>query len=319
MGDNLNLLDAIYYRQLYGRARKKLEKVSSSGTTQLTEDYLTAEKYRQNEQEECSTKNLDSNSPNTKLSRSHSQPTSSRQKSKQSPDPLQRMMTLKQSPERSQGDNPKQPQCDNSKRSPGNSGSDRPVSSHMISPGQNRTVQITLQGCPRSGDQSGRKDLSTSRVLSNSSIYSELTSVDGTISPNPRATRSHHGDDKFPSTSTGIKDQTTTAISNKLASTLSPMIKRKVISAMQSVQANQNTLPHPKSNICLAFITLFICPPLGCLAWHQARQVDKLIAEDMVRARLASKMAATYSYIGFLIGGLILTAIFVGYVLVDAL
>ena len=270
----------------------------------------------QNEQAESSTTNPETNSPNNKLSRSHSQPTSSRQKSKQSPDPLQRMMTLKQSPDRSPRDNPRQPQRDTSKQSPGNSGRDRPVSSH-ISPGQNRTVQITLQGCPRSGDQSGRKDLS--RVLSNSSIYSELTSVDGTISPNPRAARNHHIDDRFPSTSAGSKDQATTAISNKLASTLSPMIKRKVISAMQSVQANQNTLPPPKSNICLAFITLFICPPLGCLAWHQARQVDKLMTEDMARARLASKMAATYSYIGFLIGGLILTAIFVAYVLVDAL
>ena len=210
----------------------------------------------------------------------------------------------KQSPERSQREKLKQPQRSGSFKSPRS--------------GQNRTVQIRLQSCPRIRDQepstSGHKDVS--REVSNSSNYSEMTSVDGMISPNPRAKRNPPLEEERPSASPISKDQT---ISNKLAATLSPMIKRKVISAMQSVQANQNTLPPPKSNMYLAFITLFICPPLGCLAWHHARKVNKLMADDMTRARLASKMAATYSYIGFLIGGLILTAIFVAYVLVDAL
>ena len=246
-----------------------------------------------------------------KISRSHSQPSSLRDKLKQ-PSGQSQQDRLKQMPQELL----KQTQPEKHKQSP--EGSQQEKLKQPQRSGHNRTVQIRLQSCPRIRDQepstSGHKDVS--REVSNSSNYSEMTSVDGMISPNPRAKRNPPLEEGRPSASPISKDQT---ISNKLAATLSPMIKRKVISAMQSVQANQNTLPPPKSNMYLAFITLFICPPLGCLAWHHARKVNKLMADDMTRARLASKMAATYSYIGFLIGGLILTAIFVAYVLVDAL
>lgn len=243
----------------------------------------------------------------------------------------------KLSPERSQQDRSKHSQRSGSLSSPRSPGSLKSPRSPVT--GNSKRVQITLQRSSaveepgprdyhirsepgpsistrcdtdlRPRDYHIRTHSDVSRELSNSSNISELTSVDGVISPNPRAKR-HRSSERYPSTSSVNKDQT------KLASTLSPMIKRKVISAMQSVQANQSTLPPPKTNKFLALLTLLICPPLGCLAWHHARKVNKLISEDIGRARLASKMAATYSYIGFLIGGLILTAIFVTYVLLDA-
>lgn len=190
------------------------------------------------------------------------------------------------------------------------------------------TIKMKLPGDLKSHYQYQGPSTSTGhrdaiREVSNSSTHSELTSIGGSISPNPRAKRKQSTSletERRPSTGSicrvGATANTTT--SNKLLTTLSPIIKRKVISAMQTVQANQTGLPPPKSNIVPAFLTLFICPPLGCLAWHHARKVNRLSGEDMSRARLASKMAATYSYIGFLIGGLIVTTFFVVYVLVDA-
>ena len=74
----------------------------------------------------------------------------------------------------------------------------------------------------------------------------------------------------------------------------------------------------PKSNMFLAVLTMFVCPPLGVLAWHHAKKVKRLWeSNDMANARASSKMAGTLSYIGFLIGGLLVTAVFVVLVLVE--
>ena len=151
------------------------------------------------------------------------------------------------------------------------------------------------------------EDTHLNRFPSTSSNASESFEI---VSPSSKSVFKFNSADNKP-------PRTNTISATKLVATLSPMIKRKVISAMQSVQASQeNTQPPPRSNLFLAILAMIVCLPIGILAWHHAKKVSLLNSKnEFTQARASSKMAATFSYIGFISSGLIASSVFVAFVL----
>ena len=171
-------------------------------------------------------------------------------------------------------------------------------------------TKCTTGKCGSSKCNSCRELRRHSSISTNGDLH-HLPGCTPSPSPGPQTTSNSHFSFEPPNTPT--------ISASKLVSSLSPLIKRKVISALQSMNTAQQgpELP-PKSNMFLAVLTMFVCPPLGVLAWHHAKKVKRLWeSNDMANARASSKMAGTLSYIGFLIGGLLVTAVFVVLVLVE--